>query len=114
MALPTETRTFANIGKDGLSSDVRGLYNSTILEIEIRDKGQRVKARPCIGIGLSALLVLQNAFLVWFIIASYQTGRLEGLAPVISVVCPATLLETAAIVHTMVKWIFSDVEYKTH
>ncbi len=114
MALPPEIKDFEKIGADGLSVDHRGYINSKILGIEVRDKEQRVKARPLVGIWLAALLTLQNSFLIIFVWKVTKLNNPEDFSVILSIICPATLVETAAFVHTMVKWIFSDVEYKTH
>lgn len=111
--VPLEVAGFTPLGQDGLGPEYKGWHNTQILELEIRDKKQKLTARPWIGFALSGLLILQNYAVFGMAFVAYSQGKIEEMAPVMSVICTATLFETAAIVHTMIKWIFSDMEYKT-
>lgn len=110
--VPEEVVGFTSIPLDGLNPNIRSYHNQTILNLEVKDKQWKLGARPKLGIGLSILLLVQNALVFWFIFSAYNDARLEEAAIVISIICTATLVETAAIVQIMVRWIFSDMEYK--
>jgi hypothetical protein len=110
--IPAEVAGFKDVSaSDSLGSYLSG-HNQTILDLEVKDKKQKLCARKIVGTILILLLIGQNVAIAWFVYAAYVNGNIESLATVISVVCTSTLAETAAIVHTMVRWIFSDVEYK--
>ena len=111
--VPAEVSGFQEVPEGTLGADeAKNKHTGDLFRIEIADKKQKLWSRPIIGILLSALLAWQNWQVFGFLYITYRDGRLEQLAPVFSVLCTATLIETAAIVHTMVKWIFSEMEYK--
>ncbi len=109
--VPSEVSDFKVVPEGGLKPEIRDGHNATILELEINDKQQKLKARKWIGGFLVVLLIAQNIALFFFVKAAYQNGDLSSLATVISVISTATLVETAAIVHTMVRWIFSEMQF---
>lgn len=111
-SVPSEVGAFEAISEGGLNPDFRGNHNETILSLEVTDKKFKLRARLAFGIGLSVLLFAQNGALGLFLWNAYHEARIPEIATVFSVICTATLVETAAIVHTMVKWIFSDNEYR--
>ncbi|KAA0206877.1 hypothetical protein EDM68_00940 [Candidatus Uhrbacteria bacterium] len=109
--VPAEVSGFKPISPDGLDPKIKGAYNGIILDLEIKDKRQKLMARPMIGASLVTLLLVQNILVYYLLFIAYGEDNMKDLSPVLSIVCTATLIETAAIVHTIVKWIFSDMEY---
>lgn len=115
--IPAEAAHFKDVSSDHLSrtdSNPSGYnsHNGEILKMEIRDKKHKLWFRIIVSPVLIALLLVQNYLICVFVFHAYHDGRLEQLGTILSIVCTATLAETAAIVHTMVKWVFSDMEYK--
>jgi len=80
--------------------------------IRIRDADWRVKARPKFGWALAGLLVAQNVGLTGLIFWAATQSLLERLTPLIIGVTSGTLVETAAIIQIIVRWLFKDIDYK--
>ena len=114
-SLPTEAADFkdvAGIQVDPETSQKIRNHNDGILKLESSDKKHKLWFRIIVAPILIALLIFQNGCVFYFVFLAYRHGMLEQASAVLSVICTATLVETAAIVHTMVKWVFSDVDYK--
>jgi hypothetical protein len=77
-----------------------------------RDAEWRIKARPVVGGTFIVLLLLQNFLLAVLIGGLAIAGDLSHSATLISVVTASTFAETAVIVRIVVKWLFSDIDYK--
>ncbi|MEO5927100.1 MAG: hypothetical protein ABIO72_00330 [Patescibacteria group bacterium] len=112
--LPGEAADFKQVETigDGIDPALKGNHNTTILKLEIADKRDKLWSRRIFAPILVWLLLVQNLLVYYFIFAAYSDGKLGEAATVLSIICTATLVETAAIVHTMVKWVFTDMEYK--
>ncbi|MDD5437739.1 MAG: hypothetical protein PHC70_01195 [Patescibacteria group bacterium] len=110
--IPEEVEGFTDVPDNGLDPCDIKLYNQSILTLEVSDKKQKLIARWVVAGTLMFLLLVQNSFIGYFLHSAYRDNRLSEFATVISIICTATLAETYGIIHTMVRWIFSDMEYK--
>lgn len=108
--IPKEVRDF----KDTFDPQQTISFNKQLLQIEVNDKKQKVGMRFWIAVALGALLICQNIAVFVFVYIAFFYGTLQNFATVISIICSATLMETATIVYTMVKWIFSDIKHELH
>ncbi len=81
----------------------------SLAELRKKDIKQRLKWRPWVAFPLLGLLFIQNGYLP-YVLAHAQAWHLGDVA--IGSIVAATLVETAAIVHTIVKFLFSDIDYK--
>ena len=96
------------------NSEEREMVFTRLQTVRLKDARLKYWARIIGGSFLCLLLLVQNVLVVLFIWAAYNANRLSELTIIFSVIIPATLAESAAIVHTAVKWIFADTDYKRH
>ena len=82
--------------------------------VRLKDAKLKYRARIFGGIFLAFILLFQNIFVFTMVWIAYRGSRLPELTTLFAVLIPATLAESAAIVHTAVKWIFKETDYKRH
>jgi hypothetical protein len=92
--------------RDGLFTEMQFL--------RLRDMSFRYWARYFVGIALMILLFVQYLVIYAFAATAFDQFRIEEVTVLLSIVIPGVLAETAAIVHTMVKWIFGETDYRRH
>jgi hypothetical protein len=83
-------------------------------KLEISDITWKNKARKNFGITFTIILIVQNLFVICLVMLSFSLGKISEASTVLSVVIPATLLETAYIIKIMIAWIFSNTDYFNH
>lgn len=106
-----ESNDKLNKGKD---DDDYTNYLKEKLKLELKDISWKNWARRFFGFAFTALLMLQNIALGYFIYKGYTDFRTSELHLMLTVIVPATLVETAFIIRIIVKWIFSDTDYFNH
>lgn len=94
--------------------DEREQLFTALQKVRLHDAKLKFWARIVIGFLLSGLLLWQNVQVFSLVWGSFASGHLPELTTILSIIVPATLAETAAVVHTMVKWIFKDTDYERH
>jgi hypothetical protein len=82
-----------------------------LAELEVKDAAWRLRARHHYGWIILALLILQNIVVFGLTAAAGINGILPKIIPAVVAVTSATLLESAAIVQIIVKWLFKDITY---
>ncbi len=96
--------------------DAEGLsvYQHQKWRMELQEIAWKNKSRKIYGFIFTALLVVQNCFLAYFVYKAYTQWRIKELQFVLPIIIPATLLETAYIIRIMMEWIFSNTDYFNH
>lgn len=106
------------VPKDNLNKNGDDPHFTTYLKekeaLELSDIRWKNWARKFFGYAFTTLLALQNIALGYFIFKSYADFRTEELHLMLTVIIPATLIETAFIIRIMVTWIFSNTDYFNH
>jgi hypothetical protein len=82
-----------------------------LAKLRVREIEGRIKARKNYARGFFGLLIAQNVGLASFIGAEAGGGHLASLAPLVIGIGSATLVETAAIVQIVVRWMFAEIDY---
>ena len=95
-------------------SEERERVFTHLQNVRLADAKLKFWARIVGGIFLCLLLLAQNIFVAVMIAAAYKAARLQELSLIFSIIIPATLAESAAIVHTAVKWIFKETDCTRH
>ena len=81
------------------------------------DISWKLRARKTYSIAFFIFLLLQNIFVYGFVFYIYQKGQgnvFRNLQPILSAIILGTIGETIGVIHIMVKWIFSDIDYSKH
>lgn len=80
--------------------------------LRIKDVRWRIDTRPRVGWTIISLLIAQNVAVALGVAGAGITGQLPALVPLFLGIASATLVETAAIVQIVVKWLFSEIDYR--
>ncbi len=81
-------------------------------KVELRDVNQQITMRPVVAGFFAALLIAQNAAVVWIVWWALQNGALDKLQLVFSVLVSATLLETYKVSQIIVNRLFEQIDYQ--
>ena len=82
----------------------------SLADLRQKDIAQRLRWRPWVAFPLLGLLFVQNLIGLPILLVQAKSLGIGDVA--IGSIVAATLAETAAIVHTIVKFLFSDIDYK--
>lgn len=96
--------------KEGMRSESK--HFSKLQEQRERDNEWKIKNRPIVGWTLLGLFLGQNFLVFLLIFIAYFQSKLGGLEVILGVIMTGTLAETAFGVKTIIKWMFSDIDYK--
>lgn len=80
--------------------------------LQLNDINNRIRNREKLKDFLIKLLIGQNIAVFGLVLLALLTDQMNSLQLVFSVLIGATLAETSSMVFFMVKWLFSDIEYK--
>lgn len=106
------------VSKNNLNNNEEPSHFTKYLEqkekLELSDISWKNWARKFFGYIFTGLLLLQNSALITFVYKSYTDFRTNDLKIMLTVIVPATLIETAFIIRIIVTWIFSNTDYFNH
>ena len=111
--LPTETEHFSG----AVEKSSQPLLNPELkkeIDLRLNDIQWKLESRKRYGFRIFFLLCLQN-FVVFGLVVCvliFAKENLKDMQLVLTVLLPATLLETAFMVKILVQWLFSDINYK--
>lgn len=80
--------------------------------LRLKDVRWRIDTRPRVGWTIISLLIAQNVAVALGVAGAGITGQLRALVPLFLGISSATLVETAAIVQIVVRWLFSEIDYR--
>ena len=83
----------------------------TLAGLRLKDVKWRIDTRPRVGWTIIWLLIGQNIAVALGLAGAGITGSLARLVPLFLGIASATLVETAAIVQIVVRWLFSEIDY---
>lgn len=111
-----ETKVIPNkaIEPDALQRAASQESDIEVKDIEIyrlTDIHWRLENREKFKNFLIRLLVTQNVVVFALVIGGMVADKMAGLQLVFATLVGGTLLETAAMVHLIVKWLFSEINY---
>lgn len=84
------------------------------LKLRRKDFKWRIKNRKSLTCALLNLLFIQNILIFGLLFYSAFRGQLKDLELLFSIIVPATLGETAFMVQIIVKFLFSEINYRDH
>jgi hypothetical protein len=86
-------------------------HNKSLIELKKKDFDWKIKARPWYGGLLLGFLLIQTivVFHLTYWGASQDNTQVYWL---LTVIVPATLLQTAYMVTVIIKWLFNDINYE--
>lgn len=102
--------------KDSVSFDTFSTSSSQqqkLFEEKLREQKQRYRFRWIISIFFALLLLGQHILLACFITSMISADKIQTIQPLLSIIIPATLGETYAIIKIIVKYVFAPGDFKT-
>jgi hypothetical protein len=103
--------TSAEPGRLSVRESQLSQYAVELAGHRVQEVKNRIAARKDYAKGFFLLLIAQNVLLTIFIGAEAQWGDLASLGPLVIGIGSATLIETAAIVQIVVRWMFAEIDY---
>jgi len=80
------------------------------------DTESKIGFRKFFAVLFTLLLLVQNIFVYWIVYKSFfftiEGLKIEDVQVLLSVLVTGTIGQTVSIIWLMVKWVFSDIDYK--
>ncbi len=81
-------------------------------ELRLQDIEWKLEKREEMKTFLTKLLVWQNSLVFTLVVLALFTDKIEGLELVFTTLVGGTILQTTAMIHIIMKWLFSEIPYK--